>query len=79
LLKIKPALTASARIVGFTPGKGRLEGMVGAFVLDNGLKLSGMSDDIRANPPVIGTLVEYKYRELTRDGLPKEARFYRFL
>lgn len=105
LLKHKPVNTMDGRIVGYTAGEGRLQGMIGALIvkLNNGkeLKLSGLTDaqrNIRQNPYFElaydnpgcrlpddfyhyefpkGTVVEFKYRELSDDDIPKEARFWR--
>ena len=32
---------------------------------------SGMTDKIRKNPPKIGTIITYRFQELTRDGVPR--------
>jgi len=84
LLKYKPFKTAEGRVIGYSPGEGRLEGMLGALVLllENGkeLKLSGFTDEQRTYFKIyypVGTLIEFKYRELSDDGVPKEARFMR--
>ncbi|PAF45037.1 DNA ligase [Helicobacter sp. 11S02596-1] len=38
---------------------------------------SGLSEDFRANPPKIGTIITYKYNGTTKNGFPKFARFLR--
>lgn len=82
LLKLTPWLDAEARVVGYLPGKGRLQGKVGALLVeaDDGRRFrigSGLSDAVRTNPPPIGTLVTYRYRELTPAGLPRFPRHLR--
>jgi len=82
VFKHKPFNDAEATLIGFTDGKGKYEGMVGAYVcqMPDGktFELSGMTDELRSNPPELGVAITYKYRELSVDGLPKEARFVRF-
>lgn len=82
LLKLTPWLDAEARVLGYLPGKGRLQGKVGALLVeaDDGRRFrigSGLTDALRANPPAIGALVTYRYRELTPAGLPRFPRFAR--
>lgn len=96
LLKHKPVLFGDAKIIGFTAGKGRLKGMIGALVVDyqgKRLELSGMTDAERVISSVtaavpnseilstnffhVGQVIRFKYRELSDDGIPKEARYIR--
>ncbi|MNV36846.1 DNA ligase [compost metagenome] len=82
LLKLKLFEDAEARVVGYVPGKGKYEGMVGALQMqtDDGRRFrigSGLSDAQRAHPPAIGSLVTYRYNGLTVHGLPRFARFLR--
>lgn len=82
LLKLKLFDDAEARVVGYVPGKGKYEGMVGALQMqaDDGRRFrigSGLSDAQRAHPPAIGSLVTYRYNGLTVHGLPRFARFLR--
>lgn len=82
LLKLTPWLDAEARVVGYIPGKGRLQGKVGALMMeaDDGRRFrigSGLTDATRANPPPIGALVTYRYRELTPAGQPRFPRYLR--
>ncbi len=79
ILKIKPIYDAEAKILGYTDGKGKYEGMVGALkVIDeegHEFKLSGMNDELRANPPPIGSIVTFQYNDKTTYGVPRFARF----
>lgn len=93
LLKFKSVTDDEGTLVGFTAGKGKYEGMIGALILDyNGkrLELSGMTDDercltggeymskaITAKHFSVGDTIEFAYRELSDAGIPKEARFLR--
>jgi DNA ligase-1 len=56
--------------------------MLGALVvqMQDGRRFrlgSGFTDAQRAAPPPIGSLVTYRYNGLTRNGLPRFARFQR--
>ena len=82
LLKLTPWLDAEARVVDYVPGKGRLQGKVGALRVEaaDGRRFrigSGLTDALRANPPPIGALVTYRYRELTPAGQPRFPRYLR--
>lgn len=82
LLKLTPWQDAEARVVGYVPGKGRLQGKVGSLLVeaDDGRRFrigSGLSDAIRAAPPPVGALVTYRYRELTPAGMPRFPRYLR--
>ena len=101
LLKVKKWKDAEGILIGYTAGKGKYLGMVGALILDfndKTLELSGMTDDERVlvsgrewaenNPGGLSTVAEakhfkigqsitFKYRELSDNGIPKEARYYR--
>ena len=87
VLKWKPYLDAEGVVVGYTEGKGKHEGRLGALVVDytnNGvvskLRLSGFTDQERENAKELfplGSVITFKYRELSDDGVPKEARYWR--
>lgn len=82
LLKMKPLYDAEATVVGHLPGKGKYQGMLGALRMrtDAGIEFnlgSGMSDAIRRSPPPIGTIVTYRYREVTGRGIPRFATYHR--
>lgn len=82
LLKLKPALDAEGVVVRHLLGKGKYEGMLGALEirLADGKLLrlgSGFSDAQRKNPPPQGTVVTYRYRDLTANGVPRFATFVR--
>ena len=82
LLKLKPYFDAEAKVVGHTEGKGKYKGKLGALVVETpeGIRFklgTGFSDAQRENPPKIGSLVTYTYRDKTKIGKPKFASFLR--
>lgn len=82
LLKVKPWLDAEGVVVAHLPGKGRHVGRLGAvrLRLPDGRHLSigtGFTDAQRDDPPPLGSVVTYRYRELTASGLPRFASFLR--
>ena len=82
LLKLTPWLDAEATVVAHLPGKGKYAGLTGALQMEmpDGRHFalgSGLSDAQRRNPPPVGTLVTYRYRELTQNGMPRFPRYLR--
>ena len=82
LLKMKPLLDTEATVVRHLPGKGKYVGKMGALELKtkDGLLFrlgTGFSDAVRANPPPVGSLITYTYREITPSGKPRFASFLR--
>lgn len=79
-LKLQP--DEEARVVAHIPGKGKLEGQMGALLLEmpNGQRFAlgtGFSAADRAVPPPIGAQVTYSYRDRTPKGLPRFASYLR--
>ncbi|MDR3368301.1 DNA ligase [Rhodoferax sp.] len=82
LLKFKLAPDDDARVVAHRPGKGRNAGKLGALLLEmpNGQRFAlgtGFTDAQRENPPAVGSVVTYRYRDRTPKGLPRFASFLR--
>jgi DNA ligase-1 len=82
LLKMKPWNDAEATVIAHQPGRGRYAGMLGALRVRtaDGVEFllgTGLSEASRRNPPPVGTIVTYRYRELTSRGLPRFASFLR--
>ena len=82
LLKLKPLLDTEAKVITHIPGKGKHEGKMGALLVETpaGLRFklgTGFSDAVRANPPMVGALVTYTYRDVTPSGKPRFASFMR--
>ena len=82
LLKLKLARDAEARVIGYKPGKGKYEGMVGALLVEDerGRRFalgSGLRDVDRAAPPPIGSRVTFRHDGLTARGTPRFPRYLR--
>ena len=82
LLKMKPHQDSEAVVIGHRAGQGKYAGQVGALQMQtpHGQRFflgSGLSDDDRRNPPALGSVVTYRYRELTPQGVPRFATFLR--
>ena len=82
LLKLKPLADAEAVVIAHLPGKGRHAGRLGALQVRDasGRQFaigSGLSDALRDAPPAIGRRITFRYRGLTRTGLPRFATFWR--
>ncbi|TNY21110.1 DNA ligase/mRNA capping enzyme [Rhodotorula diobovata] len=81
LLKVKTFYDAEARVVSHEPGKGKYAGLVGALecVMEDGKTKfsvgSGLTDERRANPPPVGSVVTYRFQELTKAGIPRFPTF----
>ncbi|PKO60899.1 MAG: DNA ligase [Betaproteobacteria bacterium HGW-Betaproteobacteria-18] len=82
LLKLKPLPDDEARVLAHLPGKGKHAGRLGALLLalPDGQQFAlgtGFSDAQRAEPPPVGAIVTYRYRDRTPRGLPRFASFLR--
>ena len=82
LLKMKPLYDAEATVVGHLPGKGKYQGMLGALRVRTAAGIefslgSGLSDAVRRAPPPIGTIITYRYRDVTARGIPRFASYHR--
>lgn len=82
LLKLKPELDAEAVVVAQHAGTGRNAGLLGALELraPDGRQFlvgTGFSDAQRRDPPPVGSVVTYRYRDLTSGGAPRFASFLR--
>ena len=82
LIKLKPLFDAEATVIAYTEGKGKYTGKLGALVVEtaDGIRFklgTGFSDAQRENPPKIGSLVTYTYKDKTKNGKPKFASFLR--
>ena len=76
LLKVKTFHDAEATVIAHEPGRGKHSGRLGALVvqLPNGKQFSvgtGFSDRQRESPPPIGSLIQFRYQELSDGGIPR--------
>ena len=82
LLKFKSLADAEAEVIGHVPGKGKYAGMTGALEVRTAdgqqFRLgTGLSDAERKNPPAVGTIVTYTFRDVTPSGKPRFASYLR--
>ena len=82
LLKVKRFLDAEARVIEHLPGTGRHKGGLGAVLvkLPSGIQFSvgsGFTDAQRNNPPAIGSMITFRYQELSDRGVPRFPTFVR--
>lgn len=82
LLKVKSFQEADARVVAHLPGLGRHRGRLGALLLETGDGVTfavgtGFTDAEREQPPPIGSVVTFRYQELTPGGVPRFSSFVR--
>jgi DNA ligase-1 len=82
LMKLKPHLDAEAIVVGHRRGLGKYSGQVGALLVEapDGRRFlvgSGLTDELRHDPPAVGAVIVYRYRDLTSTGLPRFATYLR--
>lgn len=82
LLKLKPLRDAEATVVAHVPGRGRLSGMMGALRVETpeGMRFeigTGFTDAQRRDPPPVGSLVTYQYRDVTKNGVPRFVSYLR--
>jgi len=80
LLKLKSFEEDEALVMGYTAGKGKHEGAVGALDVKvaNGRQFklgSGLTDADRRQPPPIGSIVTFRYQTRTDSGLPRFPTF----
>lgn len=81
-LKVKSFDDTECEVVGFNKGKGKYKNLVGSLkcklkseqIINIG---SGLSDELRKNPPKKGTIITFKYQGLTKYGKPRFPVFLR--
>ncbi|MEA3405043.1 MAG: DNA ligase [Pseudomonadota bacterium] len=91
-LKLKFKQDAECEVVGYSAGKGKYTGQIGALICEiqtgqlthlvtqteRVIKVgSGLSDRDRKQPPKIGSVITFQYMGLTNNGLPRFPVFLR--
>jgi DNA ligase-1 len=76
LLKVKSFHDAEARVVDHQEGAGRHKGRLGALLVElpDGTRFSvgtGFSDAERERPPTVGSVITFRYQELSEGGVPR--------
>lgn len=80
LLKVKSFHDTEARVLAHVPGLGRHKGRLGALLveLSDGTQFNvgtGFSDVERENPPKVGSIITFRYQELSNSGTPRFPSF----
>lgn len=80
LFKLKSWYDAEAEVIGYAEGTGKHEGRTGALVARMACGTvfrvgTGMSDAQREQPPPIGSIINYRFFELSEDGYPRFPAF----
>lgn len=76
LLKVKSFHDTEARVLGHVGGLGRHKGRLGALLVElpDGTQFNvgtGFSDVERENPPQLGSIITFRYQELSNSGTPR--------
>jgi DNA ligase-1 len=76
LLKVKSFHDAEARVIGHLEGRGKHKGRLGALEVElpDGTRFSvgtGFSDAERQAPPPVGSVITFRYQELSEGGVPR--------
>jgi DNA ligase 1 len=82
LLKVKNFRDAEARVLEQLKGAGRHKGRLGALLVElaDGTRFSvgtGFSDAEREAPPPVGSVITFRYQELSEGGVPRFPSFVR--
>ncbi len=82
LLKVKTFHDAEAVVIAHQAGQGRHHGRLGALLvaLPDGTQFrvgSGFTDTQRESPPALGSVITFRYQELTDGGVPRFPTFVR--
>jgi len=81
ILKVKSYSDMEAVVIAHLPGKGRNAGRMGSLLVElprSGIRFkigTGFSDDVRENPPPVGSLITFKYYGFYQSGIPKFPSF----
>jgi DNA ligase-1 len=80
LLKLKRFHDAEAKVIEHQPGAGRHNGRLGALLvaLPDGTTFAvgtGLTDSQRNSPPAVGSVITFRYQELSDRGVPRFPSF----
>ena len=80
LLKVKNFYDAEAIVIDIADGRGRHKGRMGALIckMESGKQFrvgTGFSDAVRNDPPKVGSIITYRFQELTKDKIPRFPSF----
>lgn len=81
-LKVKSFLDTECKVIELFKGKGKYSNVLGSLKckLPDGKTFkigSGFSDKERKNPPKVGDIITFKYKEMTKYGKPRFPVFLR--
>jgi len=70
------------KVIGYTKGKGKFEGLVGAIICELPNKIvfkigSGLKVKNRKNPPPINSIITFSYKEFTKYKKPRFPTYLR--
>jgi len=76
LLKVKTFHDAEAKVIDHVAGMGKHKGRLGDLLveLEDGTRFNvgtGFSDKEREDPPEVGTIITFRYQELSDGGVPR--------
>jgi len=81
LLKVKKMYDAECIVIGHEDGRGKYRGMCGALLCQYKGKMfkvgSGLTDQDRRAPPMMGAVITFGYMELSNRGIPRHPTFKR--
>ena len=82
LLKVKSFKEAKAVVIDYEEGKGKHKGRLGALIVREVGEINkvfkvgtGLTDKERNNPPSIGSIIRFRYQELSSGGVPRFPSF----
>lgn len=81
IVKIKSFEDREGVIIGYREGSGRFQGQAGAFTVQDGPIFfnlgSGLTNDLRQNPPPLGAVITYTFSGSYPSGKPRFPTFLR--
>lgn len=82
ILKFKPYFDAEALVLKHLSGNGKFADLMGALLVQDrdGKQFrlgSGFDQELRKNPPPVGSWLTFRYRDATEKGIPRFATYVR--